>query len=157
MSRSGYSEDYCDDDPLAQGRWQAQIANALRGKRGQKFLLDLVVALDALPAKRLVTGVLEKADGEVCALGALKRFRAVDVQIGADDPSRYEDEGWEDSDWDALAKAFNIAPQLAQETMYQNDEVADRQTPEQRWERMRAWAMSNLLPETLIREEVAGV
>ena len=34
MGRHGYTDD-CDDDPLALGRWRAQVASSIRGKRGQ--------------------------------------------------------------------------------------------------------------------------
>lgn len=53
MSRSGYTDD--DDDPLATGRWRAQVRSAIRGKRGQAFLRELIAALDAMPEKALIT------------------------------------------------------------------------------------------------------
>ena len=69
MSRSGYSDDFDDNGQLA--CYRGVIASATRGKRGQKFFRDLVMALDAMPIKRLVNNELETTDGEVCALGAL--------------------------------------------------------------------------------------
>ena len=62
MSRSGYSED-CDGRELIM--WRGAVAAAIRGKRGQRALRELVVALDAMPAKRLITDALE-IDGEYC-------------------------------------------------------------------------------------------
>lgn len=122
MSRSGYSDDLF---PLDLGRWRAQVASAMRGKRGQQFFRDLIAALDALPEKKLVRGHLEK-DGAVCALGALGRHRGVDVGT------------LDTEDYDALGVTFNIAYQLAQEVMYENDERYG--TDENRWQRMRDWA-----------------
>ena len=55
MSRSGY----CDDlDPLDLGRWRAQVASAIRGKRGQKLLKELLTALDSMPKKELIANEL---------------------------------------------------------------------------------------------------
>lgn len=68
MSRSGYCDDY-DCDPLPLGRWRGQVASAIRGKRGQAFLRELVAALDAMPEKRLIANDLEQA-GNVCAIAA---------------------------------------------------------------------------------------
>jgi hypothetical protein len=50
-------------------------------------------------------------------------------------------------DRDDLAKHFNIAPALAADIVYMNDEVGWRETPEERWSRMRAWV------DGLIRRE----
>lgn len=81
MSRAGYSDDL---DPLDLGRWRAQVLSALRGKRGQAFLRDLIAALDAMPEKRLVSGDLQDETGCVCALGALGRLPRTS-HLGADD------------------------------------------------------------------------
>lgn len=129
MSRHGYSED-CDDS-LALGRWRGQVLSAMRGKRGQTFFRDLVEALDAMPVKRLIRNELRK-DGEVCALGALGEKRGMNLE--AMDPEDYEIVGSE----------FGVAHQLAREVVYENDEIAYSQTPEERWARMRAWASANL-------------
>lgn len=131
MSRCGYSDDLY---PLDLGRWRAQVASAIRGKRGQRFFADLVAALDALPVKRLVPNELETG-GEVCALGALGKARGVDL-------SELDTE-----DYEELGAAFNIAHQLAQEVMYVNDEagVGSRlESPEMRWRIVRDWAARQL-------------
>lgn len=44
MSRHGYSDD-CHDDILSFGQWRGQVASAIRGKRGQAFLKELIAAL----------------------------------------------------------------------------------------------------------------
>jgi hypothetical protein len=130
MSRSGYSDDL---DTLDLGRWRGQVASALRGKRGQKFLRDLITALDALTEKQLITDELEGADG-VCALGALGRLRG----IALDRVDTYDAED--------LGAMFDIASQLAQEVMFVNDEQCYGLTAEERWHQIRRWAERHLAP-----------
>ncbi|WP_256576270.1 hypothetical protein [Pseudomonas sp. KK4] len=72
MSRSGYSDD-CENWSLI--CWRGAVNSAIKGKRGQAFLIELRDALDAMPVKRLTTNTLE-ADGEFCTLGALGDVRA---------------------------------------------------------------------------------
>jgi hypothetical protein len=144
VSRSGYSDDI--DDELQAGRWLGMVASAIRGKRGQKFLCELVAALDAMPIKELIMNELEEAEengGGVCALGALGKARGLDMRNL--DPEETRD----------VAEAFNIAECLAAEVAYQNDECSDwyfpagsrweQDTPYQRWVRMRAWAISKIM------------
>jgi hypothetical protein len=81
-----------------------------------------------MPEKRLVEGELQTEDGEVCALGCLgnalgRALREVDAQ-----------------DWDKLGELFDIAPQLAQEVMFINDDRYHVATPELRWRLVRDWA-----------------
>jgi hypothetical protein len=129
MSRSNYSDDY-DQQQLAM--WRGQVASAIRGKRGQAFLRDLLAALDAMPEKRLITNSLEAA-GEVCAIGSLGRARGIDM-------SNIDPE-----DSETVAGTFNIADQLAREVVYENDEGTWKpETPEERWSRMRAWVASQI-------------
>lgn len=134
MSRSGYTD---EGDDI--GLWRANIARATYGKRGQVFFRSLLAALDAMPEKRLVSGDLETEDGEVCALGALRRAKALPL-----------DDAIADSDWDELGKAFAVAPMLCQEVMFENDQDfsynADA-TPEARWERMRGWVAEQIRPK----------
>lgn len=133
MSRSNYSDDL---DPLALGRWRAQVKHATEGKRGQKFFRDLVAALDAIPEKKLAAAHLETADGVVCALGALGKLRGVELT----ELDTYDHE--------QLGEAFNIASQLAAETMYQNDDEWSirRATDEDRWRHVRDWAARQVIP-----------
>lgn len=109
MSRSGYCDDFGDDDPLALGRYRAQVMSAIRGKRGQALLRELLTALDAMPDKRLVAGELE-ADGQFCALGVVGQARG--LNLAAIDTY----------DVESLGPTFNIAEQLAREIMWVNDE-----------------------------------
>lgn len=142
MSRSGYTD---DDDNNTLGLYRGNIRRAKRGKRGQQFLRDLVAALDAMPEKRLIRGDLETDEGAVCALGALRKAKGAALE-----PLR-------ESDWDALGEAFNVAPMLTREVMFENDGdlgYFDRdETPEQRWQRMRKWAAANIV---VAPEEVVG-
>lgn len=132
-SRSGY---HYDLDHWALIKWRGQVASAIRGRRGQKMLRDLLAALDAMPEKALITHELETAEGDVCALGALGKQRGIDMsKIDAEEP-------------DDVAAAFDIAPQLAREVVYENDEGAWRdETPETRWQRMRNWVASKIIAD----------
>ncbi len=130
MSRSGYTED-CDDQ-WAHIRWRGAVASAIRGKRGQAFLTEMLAAMDALPEKQLVAWELE-AGGQVCAIGSVGRVRGVDM--GRLDPE----------DYSAVANTFGIAEPLAQEIVWMNDEAGPwKETPEQRFDRMRRWVERNL-------------
>ena len=146
MSRHGYSEGECWDTEsfLRAMNWNGVVASASRGKRGQAFFRALVAALDAMPGKRLVAGELEDGEGSVCALGCLGKAKGVDVK------------SVDSEDWPKLGQLFDIAPQLAQETMYRNDEGDDfgdsRRTPEERWAYVRRWAAHQIevTPDELI-------
>ena len=131
MSRSAYDDD-CDGPELH--LYRGTVASATRGKRGQAFFVALLDALDAMPEKRLIAGDLEKGSN-VCAIGALGRQRGVDMHdLDPEDSER-------------VAKAFNIADCLAREVVYMNDEWPwKRETPEERWTRMRAWVASQIRP-----------
>jgi hypothetical protein len=145
MSRSGYHDDLDNWDLI---KWRGRVASAIRGKRGQKMLTDLLAALDAMPEKSLIVHELETAEGEVCALGALMKARGINMsKIDPDEP-------------DEVADALDIAPCLAQEIVYANDEVFDSRfnpgtrqyvdvTPEERWAGMRAWVASKITPSHL--------
>ena len=78
MSRHGYSDDLDQWDLI---KWHGQVASAIRGKRGQKLLVDLVRALDAMPEKELIASKLVTIDGEVCALGAVGQLRGTEMPI----------------------------------------------------------------------------
>lgn len=135
MSRSGYTDDM--DDTLAYGRWRAQVASAIRGGRGQKFLKELADAMDAMPEKILITEELVDHLGDCCAIGVICKSRGLDVH--AIDECSPEDVG----------SAVGIASQLAAEIAFENDEAGfPDETPEQRWVRMRGWVSARLREET---------
>lgn len=132
MSRHGYIEDM--DDQWGFIRWRGAVKSALRGQCGQSFLRELVAALEALPEKRLIRRDLEEG-GQVCALGAVGRERG--MELGLLDPA----------DYSTVAEKFRLPEALAREVMYLNDEGGShRETDEQRFTRMRAWAQSALVP-----------
>lgn len=132
MSRSGYSDELGQWDLI---KWRGQVASAIRGKRGQTFLRDLLAALDAMPQKQLVAHVLQDAGGGVCALGSIGAARSIDLSVI--DPE-------DDAHHGPLAVTFDIAHQLVQEVEYMNDEGMYRETPEARWQRMREWVAAHL-------------
>lgn len=129
MSRSGYSDD-CDGWALI--CWRGAVTSAIRGKRGQAFLLEMAAALDAMPEKSLIREELEKG-GEVCALGSIGKARGLDMSLI--DPDERED----------VAKSFGIPLALACEIMNENDEGTWRhETTQERWQRVRRWIDTNL-------------
>ncbi len=135
MGRSGYNDDY-DFDTWRLVMWRGAVASAIRGKRGQAFLLEMWRAMQALPDKKLISGDLER-DDQVCAIGAVGRARGVDMS-GID----MEDE--EDAVED-ISGLFGIPVALAREIMWENDEMHDA-GPEARFERMKRWIEKKLLP-----------
>ena len=147
MSRSGYDEG--SGDPLELGRWRAQVESAIRDKHGQRFFLDLIAALNALPKKKLINNELEQKNA-YSTLDTLDKHHGMDL-------TKLDIRDWEEGDWDKLGGAFNIASQLAQETMHVNDDCDDYYrrtvTDEERWRRVREWAVRQLKSETLLPPE----
>ena len=144
MSRSGYDYDGDSDNPIVY-LWESITSRAIAGRRGQSLLRDLAAALDAMPAKRLVSGSFRRADGEVCTLGALARSRGEDITTLQE---RAAEEANEEGCWDIARQAgrtFGVARSMAAGIMYQNDEAGpDDETPEARWARMRRWVSRKL-------------
>ena len=131
MSRSGYSDD-CDGWALI--RWRGAVASAIKGKRGQAFLRELLDALDAMSVKELITGELER-DGSYCALGLMGMWSGVDLKKAA---------YWHD--WSYLAKGLGISEALTREIYFHNDEGSPfaNESPSQTWTRMRRWTAENI-------------
>lgn len=142
MSRSGY----CDDGENNWGTicWRGAVNSALRGKRGQAFLKELAQAMDAMPVKRLVTEELQ-AEGEFCTLGVVGNSRNLDMSVI--DPG----------DSVVVAEKFGLAEAMVREIVWENDEYPGvyglkpdgstgwrRETPEERWIRMRKWVDSQI-------------
>ena len=93
----------------------------------------MITALDALPNKALIENDLQAEEGDVCAMGAVGVKRGLDMsKIDVDDR-------------ETVAGLFGISPALAAEIAYENDEGNWRETPEQRWDRMRTWAKRQLI------------
>lgn len=148
MSRSGYSDE-CENIEL----YRANVDRALKGKRGQAFLVELASAMDAMPVKELIADELVTDDGACCTLGAICKTRQIDVsRIDYSDP------------W-TVAHALGIARVMAAEIAYMNDEYMPRrhfaedeapETPAQRWTRMRKWVSDNLAAKTPNRVFMRG-
>lgn len=131
MSRSGYTDDF--DEMWTLIMYRGQVASAMRGKRGQAFLRELLAALDAMPAKKLIREDLIDDQGSVCALGALGAARGYDLD--SLDPYAHEE----------LGKKFGVARQLVAEIEYENDDQWSSETPEKRWQRMREWVAGQII------------
>ncbi len=131
MSRSGYSDDV--DDNWALIRWRGAVASALRGRRGQEFLRELLAALDAMPHKVLITEELQ-AEGSFCTMGVVGDARGLDM--GSIDAY----------DTEQVSAALGIPYSIVKEIAYLNDEGEywERETPQQRWIRMRKWVANQI-------------
>ena len=132
MSRSGYHD---DGDQWALIRWRGAVASAIRGKRGQAFLQEMLMAMDALPERKLIRNELDR-DGAVCALGAVGRARGLNMSsLDPEDPEH-------------IADIFGVPPALAREIMFENDEhfwgSSEVEPDTRRFERMRRWVESNI-------------
>ncbi len=157
MSRSGYTEDYGDDDPLALGRWRGAVNSAIRGKRGQQALREILAAIDAMQDKALAANWLVTEDGEFCTLGVLGARRGIAL------------EKLDPEDAEGVANALGIAPAMVREIAYQNDELPDdwawvqvegsptelygerpnnfvrtKDAAGRRWQYMRKWVVAHL-------------
>lgn len=137
MSRSGYSDDI--DDQWQFIRWRGAVKSAIKGSRGQAFLKEMLVAMDALPERKLIAEELE-VGGEVCAIGSVGKSRGVNMS------------GVDVEDTDNVATLFGIPPALAREIVYENDEGRHNETPEVRFERMRKWTEDKIRPLSAVSE-----
>ena len=143
MSRHAYSDE-CDED--VSNLWAGAVRQALSGRRGQTFLNEMLAALDALPEKRLINRYMGSGDN-VCAISTVAAKRGVDLSdidewiVAAEND---EDEIGEDV-FRAVSKRLGIAPAMAAEIMYVNDEAGPHdETDEQRWARMRRWIVRQI-------------
>ena len=133
MSRSGYSDEYGDDDNSGY-LYRGAVESAIKGRRGQAFLKEMLAIMDAMPERKLIAHDLEK-NGAVCAIGSVGKARGVDM-------SKLDPE-----DADGVAAVFGIAPALAREIVFENDDdfgFALGETPEHRFERMRKWLLAKI-------------
>jgi len=173
LSRSGYSDDYDDERMAALYRGAvASSMRGKRGQAFLREMIEALDAMpekrliaDSLrvdgppdPMVRWLFGACVRPgfatrvpdpadlptwsiiyvfdfphDCGVCALGSVGIKRGLDM-------SKLDPE-----DADAVSGAFGISEVMVREIVYMNDEaVWQSETPEQRWERMRAWAVANL-------------
>lgn len=132
MSRSGYYEDG-DGDNWEMIRWRGAVTSAIRGKRGQEFLRELLAALDSLPDQCLARGELATQHGDVCALGSVGRARGLDMS------------DVDVEDYEAVAKLFDISGALAREIMWVNDQhCAIRAPSKKRFAVVREWVVDEI-------------
>lgn len=127
MSRSGYSDDF---DQWEMIMWRGAVASAIRGKRGQAFLREMIAALEAMPEKRLAANDTVDENNCRCALAVVAESRGVDL------------EHFDTWDHYSVSDTLAIARAMAQEIIFENDDC--RGTPERRWQYIRDWAQSNL-------------
>lgn len=149
MSRSGYSDDGAEsaEEQWAHIRWRGAVNSALRGKRGQAFLRELIEVLDAMPVKELHADLFVDDDPEattcrVCAMGAVWKARG----LPTDESMRYVDpDDWEAFEQtEAFGEQLGIAPAMAREIASINDDPYGCYSPRQRYEAVRRWAICEL-------------
>jgi len=142
MSRL-YQDDYGGFEPWMEGQQAGALRSAIRGRRGQQLLRDLVAALDALSVPELSAGALEHEElGCCCAFGVVRRYR------GPDAVPLYYHPTEEDLDPPHFTEPFNVAPALAWAVVESNEGWSDsnqESARRQRWARVRAWAVKHLL------------
>ena len=137
MSRSGYIDDGWSWGLIC---WRGAVKRALYGNRGQEFLREMLVALDNLSKKTLISGELVDGD-KVCAIGAVGKARG--MPMTDIDPE----------DNDRIADVFGIARAMACEIMWVNDEQNyEPETPEQRFTRVHSWVTEQLVPLEVPRD-----
>lgn len=130
MSRSGYDDNYDDEDLF--NLWRNAVERAIKGKRGQSFLREMRDALDAMHDKKLIAHKLIQ-DGEVCAIGSVGVARG--TRMDDLDPERP----------DVIAGRFGISTALVREIEFMNDEGCwNLESPQARWCRMRAWVSAQI-------------
>jgi hypothetical protein len=133
MSRSGYTED--SEDQWQFIRWRGAVTSAIKGKRGQAFLKEMLAAMDALPERKLISEKLvDEYDGSVCAIGAVGKARGLDM------------ENVDPEDAESVAAFFGIPHALAAEIEYINDDWYYRDSAEERYRKMREWVEKQIMP-----------
>lgn len=137
MSRSGYVDDDCHDPHFA--RWRGAVTKAMKGKRGQAFLKELLAEMEKVEGTEdaiLITAALQDEEGDYCALGMVGRARGTDMtKVDPEDP-------------ESVASLFGIARAMACEIQYMNDEYGRYdETPQDRFTRMKKWVEKQILEE----------
>jgi len=138
MSRSGYSEDLDNWDLI---RWRGAVESAMKGRRGQDLLRQLLHAMDELEDKRLAGSTLQAEDGTFCMLGLAAQ--AKDVEVSDLVPDNFDPDYYDDFPAETLAKRLDIAPAMAKEVMFMNDEIFVG-TQESRFDMARNWLVKNI-------------
>lgn len=134
MSRHGFSYDGFEsqEEQWAFICYRGAVTSAIKGKKGQAFLKELLAALDAMPVKELIADELEQ-EGSFCALGVVGHKRG--MELDKIDPE----------DIESCAGAFGINEKLCREIVYVNDESCWYDAnPRQRYEAVRGWLLENI-------------
>lgn len=136
MSRSGYS---CELDNWDLIRYRGAVTSAIKGKRGQAFLKELLATLDAMPEKKLIRGDLATPQGEVCALGSVAVARGLNV-------AELDSENHK-----SMADALGINEKLVAEIEFINDDdfTYCQLTDEDRFIYVRRWVVKNIRSEAV--------
>lgn len=149
--RINYSED--EDFNNQALLWEANQERCIRGRKGQAALYELEAALLALPEKRLITDELENAAGDVCAIGALARFKGKDnprVVYDSGQPTLANGEILPDEVEEATldtARELGVPRLVALAVVRENDDdnyYPIATTPEQRYEKVLGWTREAL-------------
>jgi len=113
--------------------WEANCRRSISGCKGQTALRELEAALLALPTKRLIRGYLE-SNGDVCAVGALARYKKHNPIADVD--STYQTE--------RIGVECGMPRLVAWEVVAQNDIIMEEGTPEQRYTDMLKWVQKQI-------------
>lgn len=166
MSRIEEGEADDNDSFLRACAFEANAKRALKGKKGQAVLMELLAGLEAMPSKRLISGVFaditippgdapvyDRVQGDVCTMGCLlvhrkmtKRYRERGQALleAVNEVTCHPDDGGSEAIRQA-AGALDLVYPLAYELAYQNDEMGDyKETPEQRYDRILKWVKSKI-------------
>src|SRR3990167_8382977 len=160
MSRFTEYDDWDDNAQWAYIRWQGRCASVMRGRPAQRYFRELIEALDVMPVKRLIASDLCRVEFnpddserfEVCAVGQMIVHRRVaageDREAVLRSMATLEGEGSDETARQAqahLGMTYTLGWLIAEA----NDETFSESstTPEQRWERMRAWATEHIRAE----------
>lgn len=134
MSRSDY---HYDGDSWSLIRWRGAVSSAIRGKRGQTLLKELLQGLDGMDKKELIADALEH-EGCHCALGVVGKARGIPLNNLDPENSRQ------------VAETFDIADALAREIVFINDEGTYKtETNAERWVRVRKWVAYQVREESV--------
>lgn len=146
--RIGYAEE--ESFPGQAELWEANLRRSLEGRKGQQSLRELEAALLALPEKRLIADELESDKGEVCAVGALAKFKHYSGSMSLPEVYDELDEYKVEEAMLAVAKDLGVPKLVAVAIIQQNDEDAHHHsmTPERRYERLLDWTQQRInMPE----------
>ena len=129
--------------------WEANLERSLKGHKGQAALRELEAALLALPIKRLIANELENEQGEVCAVGALAKFKGKENPMLGDSFGDFDELSVNEDDIERvtvqLAQDLGLPRMVAQAVVYENDDDWPAfMTPEQRYNKILRWVRSQL-------------